>query len=164
MDWKQEAEKQFAIFREVVTQHLDPLTKQGYTLSDEAAPMMITVGKTLNPSIHVAISYEFAFCTLPPHEFTIWLRRNAPQSEEYAPFSAELPAVLKSYYKVELFPLGQYRWQYSDRDELVREIDTANKALIKLGVEWLEKPTSKVNWVQRIDPQQESKKAGEQKS
>jgi|GEM_PF-5911996 len=152
MDWKQEAENQFAIFREVVTERLEPLTNQGYTISAEEAPMTITVGKVLNSSIHVVISYEFAFCALPPHEFTIWLRRSSPQTDEYAPFSAELPAVLKSYYKVDLFPAGQYRWQYKGRDTLVREIDIANQALLKLGVEWLEKPTSKVNWVQRFTP------------
>jgi hypothetical protein len=164
MDWKQEAEKQFAIFREVVVERLEPLTEQGYTPIAEEAPMTITFSKALNSSIHVAISYEFAFCAAPPHEFTIWLRRSSPQSDEYAPFSAELPAVLKSYYKVDLFQRGQYRWQYSDRDELIREIDIANQALLKLGVEWLEKPTSKVNWVQRINPQQESQKAEEQNS
>ena len=154
MDWKQEAENQYAIFREVVTDRVQPLTNQGYTPIVEEAPMTITLTKTLNPSIHIAISYKFAFCAVPPHEFTIWLRRSSPQRDEYAPFSAELPAVLKSYYKVDLFPPGQYRWQYSDRDELIHEIDTANQALHKLGVEWLEKPTSKVNWVQRINPPQ----------
>jgi hypothetical protein len=153
MDWKQEADNQFAMFRERVIAHLEPIQKLGYELEETDQALIVSIGKPLSADIHCRISYQLIGNTFSPvSQFNIWLyRRSSPSyqdGEPYAPIAITLGGLLRGYYKRELKPTSQMFWEYSNQNILDGELVELNQVLVEVGISWLEDSASNIKRIQ----------------
>jgi hypothetical protein len=142
-------------FKYAVEHRTSRLREYGYKIQQEAAPYSVELGKIPTTGVTCLIRFQLIPVSTVNRFQAILIRRRSedfPLGEvRYKPLYMDVfNLILGLYKRKDIFPLGQYEWEYLDENSLVEQIANAQTLIIDYGIPWLEDPTSNIDWVKHL--------------
>lgn len=145
----------FGEFASAVQNHMPRLQQAGYQLEGMERPF-VTLVKRLPPETICTIRFdlldEIPLPVTPYRQFDVELFRASPShgAQSYKPLAIDLRNLLWGYYRLDTLAYEfdhTGKWTFTNREQLIKHLETAHSLLIEYAVPWLHDPSSDIEWV-----------------
>ena len=141
-------------FERVVRQATSSLVQRGYQFQEGKYNDLKDFWKIITTGVACRITFQLLESPSLVQMFQISLSRQRlrdfPENEMlYAPLHIPLLNLIEGFYKVNIFPPGNFAWEFTDESSLLEQLAAAQSLIIDYGIKWLEDPLSNIEWVKR---------------